>query len=110
MESTGGLRPGTSEGSKELHEDHAIRAPLVPKLLVDTQEKVPDHFIVESPGGQRLKGFGDFAFLEQQVQSINGVSPESRTDIALCVDSGACGTVMPLRLLELISVVPSPQS
>ena len=62
-ESTGGLCPGIDEGSKELLEDHAIRAPPVPKLLVDTKEKEPDNFIVKAPGGQQLRGFGNLAFL-----------------------------------------------
>ena len=44
------------------------------------------------------------------MKSINAVGLESWTDIELCVNSGACDSVTPLRLLEHISVVPSPHS
>ena len=55
-------------------------------------------------------GFGNLAFLGEVKQSINGVAPGSWTEIELCVDSGACETVMPIKMLGHISILSSPQS
>ena len=106
-----GSRPDTEDGSRtELQNQHANEAKSEPKPLCKDKGEAYAHFSIKSPSGPELKGFKNLAFLGEVKPSISAMGPGSWTEIVLCVDSGACETVMPLSLLNHISIVSSPQS
>ena len=110
-ESIRGLLPSADEGSStDPQTQDATKAKCKPKLLVDTSQTVPREFNVKGMDGTEYNGFGTLNFLGEVKQSISAIGIANWTEIELCVDSGACETVMPLSLLSHISVVSSPQS
>ena len=106
-----GSCPDTDDGSgTALETQHANEARSKPKPEANAPERVKSQISVKNADGYIFQGFKRLDFLGEVKSSISAVGPGSWTEIVLCVDSGACETVMPLNMLDHISIVSSPQS